>query len=347
MAKEESKGEVLIYRTEDGLTEIEVNFEGQSLYLSQSQIVELFQSSKGNISEHLKNIFAEGELNEEEVVRFFRTTTQHGAMVGKTQSRDVKFYNLDVILAVGYRVKSKRGTQFRQWATRILHEYMQKGFAMNDKKLKNAGGGLYWKELLERIRDIRASEKVMYRQVLELYATSLDYNPKSDETIKFFKIVQAKMHYAASGQTASEIVFNRANAELPFMGLTVFDSKKPTKSEVVIAKNYLNKDELFTLRRLVNAFFDLAELRVRQQKPMYMKDWLKELDKFTGNYGKGILLDGGSVSEIDAHEKAELEYSKYKSKKDDELTEIEREYLLTLENMRKLLKSPIDKKDED
>ena len=216
---------------------------------------------------------------------------------------------------------------------------------MNDKKLKNAGGGLYWKELLERIRDIRASEKVMYRQVLDLYATSLDYDPKSGETLKFFKIVQAKMHYAASGQTASEIIFNRANAELPFMGLTVFDGRKPIKSEAVIAKNYLNEKELFALRRLVNAFFDLAELKAREQKPMYMKGWVAELDKFTGSYGRGVLTDGGSVSEIDAREKAESEYAKYKKKKDDELTDVEKAYLLTLENMRNLLNAPVSKKD--
>jgi len=342
MSKKESKTpDIIIYKTDDGLTEIEVNFEGQSVYLSQAQMAELFQSSKSNISEHIKNVFAEGELVEDEVVRFFRTTTPHGAMPDKTQTHTVKYYNIDVIIAVGYRVKSARGTQFRQWATKVLHEYLQKGFAMNDKKLKNAGGGLYFKELLERIRDIRASEKVLYRQVLDLYATSLDYSPKSDETYQFFRIVQAKMHYAASGQTPSEIIFNRANADLPFMGLTVFDGKRPVKSEVTVAKNYLTDKELFSLRRLVNAFFDLAELKAIEQEPMYMKDWVKELDRFTANYGKGVLTDSGSVSEMTAHEKAELEYSRYKKKKDDELTEVENEYLLTLENMRKLLNASV------
>jgi hypothetical protein len=252
--------------------------------------------------------------------------------------KPVAFYSLDVIIAVGYRVKSPRGTQFRQWATGILHEYLQKGFAMNDAVLKNMGGGLYWKELLERIRDIRASEKVMYRQVLDLYATSLDYNASMPETLEFFKIVQNKLHYAVSGNTASEIIFNRANANLPFMGLTVFAGSRPVKSEVSIAKNYMNEKELFALRRMVNAFFDMAELKAQTQQPMYMKDWLQTLDKFSGDFGMGILEDAGTVSHNDALEKAHREYDIYKAQQSNELTDVEKAYLETLKQMRKKLK---------
>jgi hypothetical protein len=243
-----------------------------------------------------------------------------------------------VILAVGYRVKSPRGTQFRQWATTVLHEYLQKGFAMNDEVLKNMGGGLYWKELLERIRDIRASEKVMYRQVLDLYATSLDYNASMPETLEFFKIVQNKLHYAVSGHTASEIIFDRANAELPFMGLTVFKGKRPVKSEVSIAKNYMSEKELFALRRMVNAFFDMAELKASQQEPMYMRDWLGTLDKFTADFGLGVLEGSGQVKTEAAHEKALREYEAYRTALPDKLTDVEKAYLETLKAMQKRLK---------
>ena len=238
--------------------------------------------------------------------------------------KPVMFYSLDVILAVGYRVKSPQGTLFRQWATTVLHEYLQKGFTMNDDFLKNMGGGLYWKELLERIRDIRSSEKMIYRQVLDLYATSLDYNATMPETVEFFEIVQNKLHYAVSGHTASEIVFDRANAELPFMGLTVFKGSRPVKSEVTVAKNNMTEKELFALRRMVNAFFDMAELKAETHEPMYMRDWLETLDKFTGDFGFGVLIGAGGVSHIEAVEKAHREYSAYRAALPDDLTDVEK-----------------------
>jgi len=260
----------------------------------------------------------------------------------------VAFYTLDVILAVGYRVKSPRGTWFRQWATAVLHEYLQKGFTMNDDFLKNMGGGLYWKELLERIRDIRASEKVMYRQILDLYATSLDYDATMPETYEFFKIVQNKLHYAVSGHTASEIVFDRANSELPFMGLTVFKGKRPVKSEVTVAKNYMTEKELFALRRMVNAFFDMAELKAEMQDPMYMRDWLETLDKFSHDFGMGVLDNAGSISHDTAVEKAHREHNTYRAQLPDKMTDVERAYLETLRDMQKKLKSGgTDDKEEE
>ena len=326
------KHEIVIYQTADGLTKVDVRMEGQTLWLTQTQMIHLFQSSKANISEHISHIFMDGELDEGAVVRNLRTTAADG------KNYNTKHYNLDVILAVGYRVKSPRGTQFRQWATRILHEYLQKGFAMNDDMLKNMGGGLYWKELLERIRDIRASEKVMYRQILDLYATSMDYNATKPETIAFFKIVQNKLHYAVSGHTASEIIFSRANAELPFMGLTVFQGKRPVKSEVTVAKNYMTEKELFALRRMVNAFFDMAEMKAETQEPMYMRDWLETLDKFTRDFGFGVLEGAGSVSHDAAVEKATREYDTYLKQLPDDLTEVEMAYLDTLREMQQKLK---------
>jgi hypothetical protein len=324
--------EIVIYQTIDGLTKIDVRLQGETLWLTQSQMVDLFQTSKQNISLHINNIFKESELDPNSVVKEYLTTAADG------KNYRTKYYTLDVILAVGYRVKSQRGTQFRQWATRILHEYMQKGFSMNDDFLKNMGGGLYWKELLERIRDIRASEKVMYRQVLDLYGTSLDYNASMPETHKFFKIVQNKLHYAASGPTASELIFDRANAELPFMGLTVFKGKRPVKSEVTVAKNYMTEKELFALRRMVNAFFDMAELKAEMHEPMYMKDWLETLDKFSRDFGMGVLENAGSVSHVEASEKAHREYDLYNTKIADEFTDVEKAYLDTLKQMQKKLK---------
>ena len=324
--------EIIIYQTADGLTKIDVRMEGETLWLTQAQMMDLFQSSKANISEHISHIFEEGELVEDSVVRKYRTTGADG------KNYNVKHYSLDVILAVGYRVKSPRGTQFRQWATTVLHEYLQKGFSINDDFLKNMGGGLYWKELLERIRDIRASEKAMYRQILDLYATSLDYNASQQETYDFFRIVQNKLHYAVSGQTASEIIFDRANAELPFMGLTVFRGSRPVKSEVTVAKNYMTEKELFALRRMVNAFFDMAELQAENHQPMYMKDWLETLDKFSRDFGMGVLEDGGAVSHTEAVEKAYHEYDTYRTQISDDLTDVEKAYLETLKQMQKKIK---------
>ena len=329
------KYEIIIYQTVDGLIKIDVRMEGETLWLTQAQMAELFQTTKQNISFHINNIFKEEELDAISTVKDYLTVQNEGEREIK---RNVKYYNLDVIIAVGYRVKSIRGTQFRQWATKILHEYLQKGFAMNDDLLKNMGGGLYWKELLERIRDIRASEKVMYRQILDLYATSLDYDATMPETIEFFKIVQNKLHYAASGHTASEIIFERANFELPFMGLTVFKGNRPVKSEVTVAKNYMTKKELFALRRMVNAFFDMAELKASMQEPMYMRDWVKTLDNFTNDFGMGVLQGSGYISHDDAVKKAHNEYDKYRKNISDELTDVEKAYLDTLREMEKKLK---------
>jgi hypothetical protein len=328
---------MIIYQSVDGKVKIDVTMQNETLWLSQTQMSELLGRDKSVINRHINNILRDGELDEKVVVANFAITTQHGAMEGKTQEHDVMHYALDMILAVGYRVKSPQGTQFRQWATQILHEYLQKGFALNDEVLKNMGGGVYWKELLERIRDIRASEKVLYRQVLDLYATSLDYDAKMPETVEFFKIVQNKLHYAVSGHTASEIVFDRANAELPFMGLTVFKGKRPVKSEVTIAKNYMTEKELFALRRMVNAFFDMAELKASRQEPMYMRDWLGTLDTFTRDFGFGVLDDSGRVSHIAAIEKAHREYEAYKNQLPDDLSDVEQAYLDTLLDMQKRL----------
>ncbi|OQC11891.1 MAG: hypothetical protein BWX72_02131 [Firmicutes bacterium ADurb.Bin080] len=330
------ESQIIIYQSKDGKVKIDVRMGEKTLWLTQAQMVDLFQTTKQNISLHIKKIFDEQELDPAATVKEYLTVQKEG---NREISRNIQHYNLDVIIAVGYRVKSPRGTQFRQWATGVLHEYLQKGFAMNDDFLKNMGGGVYWKELLERIRDIRASEKVMYRQILDLYATSLDYNASMPETYEFFKIIQNKFHYAASGKTASEIVFDRANATLPFMGLTAFKGNRPTKSEVTIAKNYMTEKELFALRRMVNAFFDMAELKAEREEPMYMRDWLHTLDKFSRDFGMGILEGSGTVTHEAATQKAHSEYTLYKAQTADELTEVEKAYLETLKQMQKKLTS--------
>ena len=334
MNGEKTNSEIIIYRSADGLTKIDVRMEHETLWLTQAQMAEIFQTTKQNISLHINNAFGEGELEPQATVKEYLTVQNEGA---RKVTRNIRYYNLDIVISVGYRVKSPLGTQFRQWATRVLHEYLQKGYALNDDQLKNMGGGLYWKELLDRIRDIRASEKVMYRQILDLYATSLDYNATMPETLEFFKIVQNKLHYAVSGRTASEIIFDRANAGLPFMGLTVFKGKRPVKSEVTIAKNYMTEKELFALRRMVNAFFDMAELRAETQTPTYMRDWLETLDKFSRDFGMGVLEDSGSVSHDEAIEKAHLEYDAYRAQQPDELTDVEKAYLDNLREMQKKL----------
>ncbi|MDR1242400.1 MAG: virulence RhuM family protein [Deltaproteobacteria bacterium] len=328
--------DIIIYQTDDGRTRIDVRLENETLWLTQAQMAEVFQVTPQNVTLHLRAIYSDGELLEAATCKDYLQVRTEGS---RSVLRNLKYYSLDAIVAVGYRVKSLRGTQFRRWATAILHEYLAKGFAMNDEFLKNMGGGSYWKELLERIRDIRASEKVLYRQVLDLYATSLDYDASTPETIAFFKIVQNKLHYAASGHTAAEIIFDRANAELPFMGLTVFKGNRPVKSEVAIAKNYMTEKELFALRRMVNAFFDMAELKAETQHPMYMKDWLETLDTFSQNFGMGILEDAGSVSHSDAVDKAHREYDAYRAQLADELSDVEKAYLDTLKQMQKQLKS--------
>ncbi|MFI3163473.1 MAG: virulence RhuM family protein [Bacillota bacterium] len=325
--------EMIIYTSIDGSTKIDVQVEDETVWLSQMQMTELFQTSKQNISLHINNTFKEGELDEIAVVKESLTTASDG------KSYRVKLYNLDVIISVGYRVKSLRGTEFRKWAMNILREYLIKGFTINDEKLKQAGGGSYWKELLERIRDIRSSEKVLYRQVLDLYATSVDYSPKAEETVEFFKVVQNKLHYATHKSTASEVIYQRANSELPFMGLTTFKGDRPIKSETRIAKNYLKEDELAVLNRLVTAFFDLAELRAMRREPMYMKDWVVEIDDFAQRYGQGVLIGGGRISNKQAIIKADQEYEKYKKLEDELLSPVEKEYIDALKKTQKQIET--------
>ena len=337
MLSKKSNSELLLYQSEDGKIRIQVCLEDSTVWLTQADMVELFQTSKSNISEHIKHIFEEGELDEKVVVRNFRTTTQHGAIQGKTQTVNVKAYNLDVIISVGYRVKSLRGTQFRIWATERLREYLIKGFTMNDELLKQGGG--YFEELLERIRDIRSSEKIFYRKVLEIYATSIDYDPRVTITQKFFQTVQNKLHWAAHGHTAAEVVFQRANAELPFMGLTAFKGKKPTKEEIVVAKNYLAEEELALLNRLVSAYLDIAEVNAIQQKPMYMKDWIEVLDGFITMSRQDILTHAGKISAELAKKKAMEEYDAYKIKSVNELSEVEAQFIKSIEQVKGKLKT--------
>jgi len=320
-----------MYQTEDGLTKIETNFDGDTVWLSIDQMAELFQRDKSTISRHIKNIFAEGELERHSVVANFATT----ATDGKTYQVD--YYNLDVIISVGYRVKSLRGTQFRVWANKILKEYLKKGFAMNDDLLKNAGGGNYFQELLERIRDIRSSEKIFYRQILDIYATSIDYDPRASESIEFFKIVQNKMHFAAHGHTAAEIVYLRADADKDFMGMTSFDGKSLRKADASIAKNYLQEDEIKILNRLVTAYLEFAELQAIRQRPMYMKDWIGKLDDFIKMSGSELLDNAGKISHEEAKIKAELEYQKYKERSKDQLTKVERDFIEHVKNTQRQL----------
>ena len=330
-----NKSEIVIYQTEDGMTKIDVRLEDETVWLTQAEMVELFQSSKSNISEHIKHIFEEGELEEKSVVRKIRTTASDG------KSYNTTFYSLDVIISVGYRVKSLRGTQFRIWANSVLKEYIKKGFALNDERLKELGGGSYWKELLDRIRDIRSSEKVLYRQVLDLYATSIDYDPKSEESITFFKMVQNKFHYATHGNTAAEVIYNRADAEKEFMGLTSFASNFPTKKDVAIAKNYLSESELKVLNNLVSAYFDLAEINAIEHKKMYMKDYIKQLDTMIAGTGKPLLDNSGRISHKQAIAKAEKEYQKFIQ---NNLSPVEEAYLETIKGIEKEAKNHQKKK---
>lgn len=331
MSPEQSKSEILLYSTEDGRIKIQVHLEDETVWLTQADMVELFQSSKSNISEHIKHIFDEGELDETSVVRNFRTTASDGKIY------TTKHYNLDVIISVGYRVKSLRGTQFRIWATERLREYLIKGFTMNDDMLKE--GGNYFEELLERIRNIRSSEKIFFRKVLEIYATSLDYNPTAKMTQQFFQTVQNKLHWAAHGHTAAEVIFERANAQLPFMGLTAFKGKKPTRQEITVAKNYLNREELSVLNRLVSAYLDIAEINAMQRKPMYMKDWIEVLDGFLTMSRQEVLTTAGKMSAEIAQSKALKEYSVYMKRSDDELSEVEKQFISAIENAEKQLKN--------
>lgn len=331
------KTELLMYQTEDGTTKIEVSVQEDTVWLTQGQMADLFQKSKKTISEHIQNVFSEGELNEDSVFRNFRTTAADGKVY------DTKHYNLDVIISVGYRVKSHRGTQFRIWATERLREYIVKGFAMNDDLFKNGGKGNYFEELLGRIRDIRSSEKVFWRKVLDIYATSIDYDPKAESSVQLFKTLQNKMHWAAHGHTAAEIVYERANAELPNMGMTSYKGSRPTKAEVSVAKNYLTEDELNLLNRMVTAYLELAELQALRQQPMYMTDWLERLDDFLKMTRSDVLTHAGSISHELAVEKAEGEYAKYKLQLDHELSAVDTHFIETIENTEKVIKKRIKK----
>lgn len=328
------ENEIIIYQTQDGQTKIDVRLENETVWLTQNQMAELFQTTKQNVSSHIKNIFEEGELSENSTVKDYLTVQQEG---NRKVSRNISYYNLDVIISVGYRVKSLRGTQFRIWATQVLKEYMKKGFALNDDLLKQVGGGGYWKELLERIRDIRSSEKVFYRQILDIYATSTDYNPNAEETKLFFKVVQNKMHFAAHGHTAAEIVYLRADSTKNNMGLTVFKGNHPRKEEVVVAKNYLDEKELNILNRITSAYLEFAELQAIRQIPMTMKDWIAKLDDFIKMTGSELLSNPGKISKLEAENKALAEYAKYKETIKDELSEVEKHFLASVKQTQKQL----------
>ena len=319
----ENNGDIIIYQSEDGVTKIDVSLQDETVWLSIDQMSDLFQRDKSTISRHIKNIFVEGELQYSSVVAKFATT----AADGKTYNVD--YFNLDVIISVGYRVKSVRGTQFRIWATQRLKEYMIKGFTMDAERLKGNHGGAYWRELVERIRDIRASEKVIFRQVLDLYATSVDFKPDSDEAVMFYKIVQNKLHYAVHGYTAAEIIFSRADSSKPFMGLTSFSGEFPSLKDISIAKNYLNEKELMILKNLVSGYFDLAEINAMEHKPMYMKDYILMLDNLLKTGDRKVLFGAGSISNEKAVEKAMTEYRKYQV---NTLSPVEEAYLKTIKN---------------
>lgn len=322
-----AEGEIIIYQAEDGHTKIDVKFVDETVWLTQTQLCELYQTSKSNISEHIKHIFEEEELEKRLVVRKFRTTASDG------KNYNVTYYNLDMIISLGYRIKSKIATNFRRWATERLKEYMLKGFTMDDERLKSLGGGGYFKELLERIRDIRASEKVFYRQILEIYATSVDYDPKADISVQFFKKVQNKIHYAIHGQTAAEVIYTRADAEKEFMGLTTFKGNHPTLKEAVIAKNYLDEKELRSMGQLVSGYLDFAERQAEREQIMTMKDWADHLDRILIMSGEQLLEGNGSVSHKQAVDKATNEYKKYKQKT---LSDVEHDYLDSIKVLDKM-----------
>lgn len=330
--------DVILYTTDDGITKIDLTLENGTVWLTQNQIAELFDATKQNISLHLKNIFEDGELSVEATVKESLTVQTEGK---RDVQRKVAFYNLDAILAVGYRVRSSRGVQFRRYASTVLKEYLEKGFALNDERLKNLGGGNYWKELLDRIRDIRSSEKVMYRQVLDLYATASDYDPNSKSSTSFFKIVQNKLHYAAHGHTASEVIYLRVDSDKPFAGLSNFEGSQPTQAEAMVAKNYLSGQELRVLNNLVAAYFDLAEINAIEEREMHMADYVRELDSILSSTNRKLLDNAGKISSSDAKGKAKQEYKKYKAKT---LDKVEKDYLKTLSSLEKQAKKESRKK---
>lgn len=320
----DDNNQIIIYQSEDGETRIDVKFTGDTVWLSQQQMADLYQSSRSNVVEHIKHIYEDGELDEESTCRNFRQVRQEGS---RQVTREIPMYNLDMIISLGYRIRSVIATHFRRWATERLKEYIIKGFTMDDERLKGNGGGAYWRELLDRIRDIRSSEKVMYRQVLDLYATAVDYDPRSEISVEFFKIVQNKLHFAAHGNTAAEVIFKRANADAPMMGLTSFKGDHPTLRDAQIAKNYLSENELKILNNLVSGYFDFAEIQAMKHRPMYMDDYVRQLDTILSSTGEALLNGPGSVSHQQAMDKAREEYRKFQVR---ELSPVERAYLDTI-----------------
>ena len=335
------KGQIILYQTPDGESKIEVRLENDTVWLSADQMAELFQRNKSTISRHIKNVLEDGELEESSVVAFFATTAADG------KKYSVAFYNLDMIISVGYRVHSYRGVQFRIWATKVLKEYIVKGFALNDDLLKRAGGGNYFDELLARIRDIRSSEKVFYRKVLEIYALSIDYDPRVEMTQQFFKTVQNKMHYSVNGHTAAEIIYERADSQKDFMGLTTWSGALPTKPEAEVAKNYLTKEEITSLNRIVSLYLDFAEMQAEEHRPMYMKDWINILDDFLRISRKDILTHAGKISAKLAKEKADKEYDKFKERTKNELSPVEIHFLENFEREQKRLLGGKDNSDRE
>lgn len=332
LALNENQGDIVIYQTEDGNTKIDVRFVDETVWLTQQQMTELFQSSRTNIVEHIQHIYEEGELDKASTCRNFRQVRTEG---NRQVTREIPYYNLDMIISLGYRVKSMIATNFRRWATERLKEYMVKGFTMDDERLKNLGGGNYWKELLDRIRDIRSSEKVMYRQVLDLYATSVDYDPKSSESVAFFKMVQNKLHFAAHGHTAAEVIYERADADKPFMGLTAFSGDFPTAKDIGIAKNYLSEDELRILNGIVSGYFDFAEVQAMRHRPMHMSDYVEHLDRILSSTGEQVLIGAGKVSHKQAMDKANREYQRFLVQN---LSPVEEAYLQTIKEVEKTAK---------
>lgn len=324
---EQDNNQIIIYQSEDGETRIDVKFTGDTVWLSQQQMADLYQTSRPNIVQHIRNIYEDGELDEPSTCKNFLQVRTEGA---RQVTREIPFYNLDMIISLGYRIRSVIATHFRRWATERLKEYIIKGFTMDDERLKGNGGGAYWRELLDRIRDIRSSEKVMYRQVLDLYATAVDYDPRSDVSVEFFKVVQNKLHFAAHGQTAAEVIFNRADADAPLMGLTSFKGDHPTLRDVKIAKNYLDENELKILNNLVSGYFDFAEIQAIKHRPMYMGDYVKQLDLILSSTGEKLLEGSGSISHQRAMEKAEAEYRKFQVR---ELSPVEQAYINTIKSL--------------
>lgn len=331
----QDNGNVIVYVDDNGKPQVDVRFQDETVWLTQSQLVDLYQSSKANVSEHIKNIFDEGELDPAATVRKFRTVRTEG---DRQVERELEYYNLDMIISLGYRIKSNIATKFRIWATDRLREYIIKGFAIDSERLKNLGGGNHWKELLDEIRDIRSSEKVLYRQVLDLYATAEDYDPKTDQSQRFFAIVQNKLHYAAHGNTSGEVIYYRVDSDKPFAGMTNFKGKQPTRAEAMVAKNYLSQKELKVLNNLVSAYFDIAEINAMEEKPMRMADHLRELDTILSSTGRKLLDNAGKISTKQAKEKALAEYRKHKAKN---LSGVEEDYLENIKETAKKAKSEL------